>query len=360
MQTHDRSHPISLWRRVALACAVAAWCWLAASLGGMRPASAAPGAQVVNPEDISTPTPVYEIILQPTPTPTATSTAPKFAPAHAPDEAVYTVKPGDTLFRVALEIGVDVVSVPCAVGPMFDPEQPLVIGDAVAAPPPGWQCHAVLDGDTLASIADLYGVSPTALRAVAWNQLPPTLGDYAPLPTNYVRVPTAQAGDGGGGFLTYMLNQPVGLSPIIALGTGGPRQAKREVVGPIPKDWPYGSGNFTWPVYGWLSQGYRFDHPAVDIAAPPDTFVTAADRGVVIRAGWNDQGYGLFVVIDHNIDYVTLYAHLDEVYVEEGDVVAQGQILGTVGSSGNSTGPHLHFEIRDFGRRANPLELLMR
>jgi hypothetical protein len=80
--------------------------------------------------------------------------------------------------------------------------------------------------------------------------------------------------------------------------------------------------------------------------------------GVVIRAGWNNQGYGNFVVIDHNIDYITLYAHLHQIYVEEGQVVAQGDLLGTVGSTGNSTGPHLHFEIRDFGRRTNPLELL--
>ena len=126
----------------------------------------------------------------------------------------------------------------------------------------------------------------------------------------------------------------------------------------MPADWPYGSGHFTWPVYGWLSQSYRYDHRAIDIAANQGTPVTAADRGVVVRAGWNDQGYGRFVVIDHKIDYVTLYAHLDKLLVSEGDVVGQGQVIATVGSTGNSTGPHLHFEIRDFGSLVNPLELL--
>ena len=111
-------------------------------------------------------------------------------------------------------------------------------------------------------------------------------------------------------------------------------------------------------MYGWLSQGYRYDHRAIDIAAVQGTPVTAADRGVVVRAGWNDQGYGRFVVIDHQIDYVTLYAHLDRILVHEGEIVGQGQVIGTVGSTGNSTGPHLHFEIRDFGRLTNPLELL--
>jgi murein DD-endopeptidase MepM/ murein hydrolase activator NlpD len=131
------------------------------------------------------------------------------------------------------------------------------------------------------------------------------------------------------------------------------------MIGPVPKDWPYGSGNFTWPVYGWISQGYREDHRAIDIAAPAGTFVTASDRGVIIRAGWNDQGYGNFIVIDHKIDYLTLYAHLSEIFVKVGDIVGQGQVIGAVGSTGNSTGPHLHFEIRDFGQRINPLDLLV-
>jgi murein DD-endopeptidase MepM/ murein hydrolase activator NlpD len=144
----------------------------------------------------------------------------------------------------------------------------------------------------------------------------------------------------------------------MAYPVGGPGPAPDSV--PVPDDWPYGTGHFTWPVSGWLSQGYRNDHRAVDIAAPAGSFVTAADRGVVIRAGWNDQGYGLFIIIDHNIDYVSLYSHLSEVFVEEGDIVRAGQVIGTVGSTGNSTGPHLHFEIRDFGRRANPLDLLIR
>ncbi len=81
---------------------------------------------------------------------------------------------------------------------------------------------------------------------------------------------------------------------------------------------------------------------------------------MVIRAGWNDQGYGNLVIIDHNIDYLTLYAHLDQIDVAEGDIVAQGQVIGTVGSTGNSTGPHLHFEIRDFGNLTDPLGLLGR
>ncbi|MEZ4634290.1 MAG: M23 family metallopeptidase [Caldilineaceae bacterium] len=81
---------------------------------------------------------------------------------------------------------------------------------------------------------------------------------------------------------------------------------------------------------------------------------------MVLRAGWSDAGYGQFIVIDHNIDYITLYAHLSDIYVVEGQVVAKGQLIGRVGSTGNSTGPHLHFEIRDFGARVDPLTILPR
>ncbi len=128
----------------------------------------------------------------------------------------------------------------------------------------------------------------------------------------------------------------------------------------IPADWPYGSGRFVWPTYGWLTQGHSVGHSALDIAAPAGSPVTAADRGRVIRAGWSSVGYGQFVVIDHNIDYLTLYAHLGTITVQEGQIVGKGQLLGTVGSTGNSTGPHLHFEIRDFGQRVDPLTLLPR
>jgi len=133
---------------------------------------------------------------------------------------------------------------------------------------------------------------------------------------------------------------------------------KPEIIGPAPNEWPYGSGEFIWPLQGWLTQDYHVRHRAVDIAAPIGTPIIAVDRGTVTRAGWNEQGYGLFVIVDHNIGYVTLYAHLSEIWVEAGDVVTQGQFLGAVGSTGNSTGPHLHLEVRDFGNRVNPLDFL--
>jgi murein DD-endopeptidase MepM/ murein hydrolase activator NlpD len=334
-----------------------------------RHGQAAPLSQILQPGDVATPTPTYTIILVPTSTPTPAALSPLVNEAvgmHEADTfAQYTVRPGDTLLTVALEVGLDVGDLPCAVSPDFRPDQPLVIGDVLEVPPAGWQCHRVSAEETLTQIATQYGLDSVDLIEIAWNRLDASgLGNSPLVADSYVRVPPTVNDGLSGGFMNFMLDQPLSVSPITAYAIGGtkPRSVDTAgaVVGPMPKDWPYGSGNFMWPVYGWMSQGYRGDHRAIDIAAPPGAFVTAADRGVVIRSGWNDQGYGLFVVVDHNIDYITLYAHLTDVLVKEGDVVAQGQLIGTIGSTGNSTGPHLHFEIRDFGRRANPLDFLIR
>ena len=312
---------------------------------------------VVEPDDVATPTPMPPVSLLPTPTPDGMSAG----EVHSAEADICVVKEEDTLWSVSLEIGVDLQEMPCVVRPDFQMDQPLVIGDALVPPPSGMICHRVEGGETLASIAAQYGVDPAVIYGDAWNQLAmQPRGDGHLDAGRYVRIlPQADSGESGqGGFLGHMLAQPVEVTPYMAYAVGGAQSAPAPAA--VPADWPYGSGNFLWPTYGWVSQGYRLDHRAVDIAAPMGAFVTAADRGVVVRAGWNDQGYGLFVVIDHNIDYVTLYSHLQEIYVQEGDIVAQGQVIGAVGSTGNSTGPHLHFEVRDFGARINPLEVLLR
>jgi len=120
-----------------------------------------------------------------------------------------------------------------------------------------------------------------------------------------------------------------------------------------------GSGNFAWPAKGRITQGYRFYHKAIDIASGGGGPVLAADSGTVVVSGWVDNsGYGNRVIIDHGNGFVTLYAHLSVSQVRVGQRVNRGSVIGQMGSSGRSTGIHLHFEIRSGGGLLNPLSYL--
>jgi murein DD-endopeptidase MepM/ murein hydrolase activator NlpD len=122
-----------------------------------------------------------------------------------------------------------------------------------------------------------------------------------------------------------------------------------------------------WPVMGRLMGGYgeRTDpfsgegarHTGVDISAPIGTQVKAAADGIVTEAGWNG-GYGRCVIIDHGNGYQTWYAHLSRLEVMVGQAIRQGEILGLVGMSGRSTGPHLHYEVRIHSTPVNPYRFL--
>ena len=123
------------------------------------------------------------------------------------------------------------------------------------------------------------------------------------------------------------------------------------------------SGSFSWPVtgtitspFGWRSNpfgGAPEFHQGLDIAAPTGTTVTAAAAGTVIMAQWYG-GYGNYILIDHGGGYSTGYGHLSAIYVSNGQTVQRGQAIGAVGSTGQSTGPHLHFEIRIAGKPVDP------
>jgi murein DD-endopeptidase MepM/ murein hydrolase activator NlpD len=132
-------------------------------------------------------------------------------------------------------------------------------------------------------------------------------------------------------------------------------------------DFPNGQNNLTnnhiWPAKGVLSSGYgrRWGrmHRGIDIAAPIGTPIVASAPGEVIAAGWNSGGYGNLVKIRHPDGSVTFYAHNSRVLVRTGEEVAQGQQISEMGSTGRSTGPHLHFEVRPNGQNpVNPIAFL--
>jgi murein DD-endopeptidase MepM/ murein hydrolase activator NlpD len=113
-------------------------------------------------------------------------------------------------------------------------------------------------------------------------------------------------------------------------------------------------GALIWPIAGQVSQEFHPGHEGMDIFAPAGTPIYAALTGKVISAGWNDGGYGNLVIIDHGGQFSTAYAHQRRIIVKVGDVVAQGQQVGEEGTTGHSTGPHLHFETRRSGTAVNP------
>jgi murein DD-endopeptidase MepM/ murein hydrolase activator NlpD len=119
---------------------------------------------------------------------------------------------------------------------------------------------------------------------------------------------------------------------------------------------------FIWPLRGQLSSGFgqrgRRNHDGIDIRAPRGTPVYAAEAGRVIHAGTGLGAYGRVVILKHVGRYSTVYAHHESIRVREGDFVEKGDVLGTVGTSGNASGPHLHFELRRDRAPQDPVSYL--
>jgi murein DD-endopeptidase MepM/ murein hydrolase activator NlpD len=144
----------------------------------------------------------------------------------------------------------------------------------------------------------------------------------------------------------------------------GPAGVNRSIFGPGACDTSaggaFGSGTFVWPTVQRVLSGndYWPGHLAIDIAAFTGDPVFASDSGVVVYAGPVGGGYGNMVLIDHGNGYQTLYAHLSSWSVRCGASVFQGRVIGQAGSTGRSTGPHLHFEVRYLGGFVNPWYVL--
>ena len=122
-------------------------------------------------------------------------------------------------------------------------------------------------------------------------------------------------------------------------------------------------GRFMWPVEGPLLMGYGPRNSGgmndgLNIAAPRGAPVLAAENGVVLHAGNDTKGFGNLVLIRHGDDYITAYAHLDRMIVDKDSVIAKGDMIGTVGNTGNVKGPQLHFEIRHKGKAVDPAPLM--
>ena len=259
------------------------------------------------------------------------------------DVLQYTVQSGDTVSGIANEFDVSADSILWANPKLEDNPDMLSLGQVLNIPPVSGVLYTVASGDTVQKIADKFKSAKVPASKLVdnivnfeFNQEHHELKapDYALTVGQFLMVP-----DG---------NKPYIPRTVTAYN------------GPIPATAARGTGNFGWPVSGRITQGFWSHHPGIDIGAPKGTSVYAADSGYVVVAGWDQEriSYGFMILINHGNGYVTRYAHLSAFAVEVGDSVKKGQLIGRVGSTGNSTGPHLHFEIIKDGVRRNPFNYL--
>ena len=201
--------------------------------------------------------------------------------------------------------------------------------------------HKVVRGDTIYSIGKKYGLTGSQVQMIVDYPFNEFLNDetFDLVAGQYLMVPE-------------------GRPPTAAVS---PIATSRSNFGVLTPDagTVSATGSFIWPASGGISQGYSFYHKAIDISNGAGGAILAADAGVVAVAGWVDgYGYGNRVMIDHGNGFVTLYAHLSVVQVRVGQRVGRGDVIGQMGSTGRSTGTHLHFEIRQGGALQNPFNFL--
>jgi murein DD-endopeptidase MepM/ murein hydrolase activator NlpD len=235
-----------------------------------------------------------------------------------PKLIVYSVLTGDRLEEIAEKYVIDVDTIlganPQINRDLIYPGQQLVILREKGV------LHTVRDGQTLWSIARQYGVEWQKIQAANTDVDPDCLQ-----PEYQLLVPGAK----------FKSDEDV------SRGNFNP--------------------DFYWPARGVISSPYGFRwgrlHAGIDIAADSGDQIYAARDGRVSLAGWK-EGYGLTVIIEHGRGWETLYGHASALYVADGDMVKSGQHIAAVGNTGNSTGPHLHFEVRQKGIPRNPLQFL--
>lgn len=247
----------------------------------------------------------------------------------------YTVKRGDTPSGIAYQFGIKTETL-LGGNPFLSQESSLMQPDMVLTILPlDGVLHDVQPGDTLESISEQYGIPVDDIVAYEPNNLEFPFRLY---PETQILVPGAVA--------EVFIWTPPSLASVRSGGSSTGSGITPAIVGTGTFVYPVGSRNFT--------QNYWYGHPGIDIALTEGSGVFASDTGTVTFAGWNIYGYGNLIVVNHGNGYETFYGHLSGINVVPGQIVYQGNVIGAVGNTGNSSGPHIHFEIRTNGNQDDP------
>lgn len=246
----------------------------------------------------------------------------------------YVVQPGDNVSVIAARFGVTPDSVIWANEKLEENPDALTVGQALYVPPVSGVLHKVAKGETIQTIAARFKAQPGDIFNDPFNQ---SIHDFKSSPPilavdAWIMVP-------GG-------SKPIVVRQIVRGNISAPGNALK------------GTANFQWPTAACISQYFWAQHPGLDLANSIGTAVNAADAGFVEFVGWDSTGYGNMILINHGNGALTRYAHLNAFAVQAGQSVQKGQLVGRIGSTGRSTGPHLHFEIIVNGVHRNPVGIL--
>jgi murein DD-endopeptidase MepM/ murein hydrolase activator NlpD len=260
----------------------------------------------------------------------------------------YTVATGDSVFGIAQSFNLEPETVLWAnYDQLNDSPDMLNPGMKLNVPPINGVYYQWQEGDTLESVAAKFKAKLQDILSWEGNNF--DLTDPQVESGQYLMIPEGQRE-----FRQWLV-------PTIARANSG---VSKSVLGPgaCEGDYSgaYGSGAFAWPTSSHVLSGndYWSGHLGIDIAGAVGDGVFASDAGVIVFSGWSNGGYGYMVMIDHGNGYQSIYAHLSAVNAGCGQSVYTGSYIGAVGSTGNSTGAHLHFEVRYMGGFLSPWYVL--
>lgn len=249
------------------------------------------------------------------------------------DDENYEVKDGDTLASIAEKFGVSQDTIKWANSAVTS-WKTIKVGQNLIIPPVTGVVHRVKGGETIYSIAKKYGAGEQSIVDFPFNTF-----------TNDETFALA---------VGQRLVIPDGVMPRESLPLSVNLIARTPDAGTVTA-----TGTWIWPAAGRITQPFRPWHKGIDIANKDGGPILAADSGTVVIAGWPDNGgYGNRVVVNHGNGYLTLYAHMSRIDVVAGQRVKRGDRLGMMGSTGRSTGIHVHFEIRTAKGNDDPLVAL--
>lgn len=241
----------------------------------------------------------------------------------------YTVEPGDTISSIAQKFNISQETILWA--NKLSASSIIHPGDKLIILPTSGVLHQVKKGDTLTKIAKIYSVEVEEI--IEFNKLADekdiTLGETLVIPGGKIVPPSTPR------------------SRLVKV---------KEFF--IPPKAPFSSARMVWPTLGHrITQYFTWRHSGLDIDGDYSSPIYAAEAGRVVFVGWGG-GYGNKIDIDHGNGVITRYGHLSKFLVQKGENVSKGQTIGIMGSTGWSTGTHLHFEVIVGGRRVNPLSYI--